>query len=96
MSGTAVGIPDVLHLCPRCGDLASGDRLCEECRAAEQVAKRVERSLRFAWAVRVRDGVARFAGDARDRAALGMLAVGLAGYVALCLYVTVRLIEVLR
>ena len=96
MSGTVIGIPEVLHLCPRCGGLASGERLCEECRAAEKTAKRVERSLRFAWALRVRDGIARFVGDRRERAALGVLAAGLALYVALCLYVTVRLIEVLR
>ncbi len=46
MNTASYSVPDALHLCPRCGDLASGSRLCSECQASIRAAAVVMRELR--------------------------------------------------
>ena len=43
----AMTIPEKLHFCPRCGDLASGTTLCEDCIALEEIGRKLDEGLRI-------------------------------------------------
>lgn len=71
-------VPESLHLCPKCGDLASGALLCEDCVAFERLARAVDRRLRWEPALRVLDWLrvpttAREWGRIRELSALYLL-----------------------
>lgn len=46
MRSASVLVPEALHICPRCGDLASGTPLCEDCTALAEIGRNLDGALR--------------------------------------------------
>jgi hypothetical protein len=87
----SIAVPEALHICPRCGDLASGTRLCEDCTALKDLGRKLNDELRDGLVREQRRRGARAVHELREWLGVTVFVLGCGAYGCAGAYALYRL-----